>query len=197
MAESGQSGDTFTTLLQEWKAGDRSALDQLFVLVESELRRIAHSHMARERAGHTLQTTALVNEAYVRLARMRRGQDSARSRSTFYQVAAKVMREILIDNARARLSAKRGAGVPLLPLGVVEIPKNLAAEDLLELHEALGRFAEVDSRGAKMVELYYFVGMTQKDVGECLEVSRDTVKRELDKAKRWLRVEMAGGHNDT
>lgn len=177
-----------TCLLVAWRQGDQAALDALIPLVHQELRRLAHRYMAGERQGHTLQTTALVNEAYMRLVDCRqvRWQD----RTHFFAVSAQLMRRILVDFARSRHYQKRGAGachVPLnenLDLGAQEGP------DLVALDEALETLAAFDPRKTKVVELKFFGGLNVEEIAEVLQVSPQTVLRDWKLAKSWLRRKM-------
>ena len=180
-----------TRLLAAWSDGDRSALDKLAPLVYEELRRLAHVHMRRERADHTLQTTALVNEAYLRLVDQRgvRWQN----RAHFFAIAAQMMRRILIDHARKRAYAKRGGGAPMLPLEETAVLTDERAAELVALDEALGSLAQVDERKGRIVELRFFGGLSVEEVAEVVGVSPDTVTREWRRAKAWLIRELQKG----
>ena len=173
-----------TALLRAWGDGDEAALDQLLPLVESELRRLARSYMARERPGHTLQTTALVNEAFIRLvdAQGMRWHD----RSHFFGIAARLMRRVLVDHARARGFQKRGGGVDALPLEDAILVSRAPDVALLDLDRALHALAHVDDRKARVIEMRFFGGMTVEETAEAMGVSTDTVKREWRVAKLWL-----------
>jgi RNA polymerase sigma factor (TIGR02999 family) len=173
-----------TQLLIDWRKGDAAALDKLMPLVYDELRRIAHRYMRRERADHTLQTTALVNEAYVRLV----GQDEMefQDRAHFFAVAAQIMRHLLVDYARNRRYAKRGGGAEQVTLDETAIVCRGRNDQLLALDEALARLASIDERKSRLVELRYFGGMSTEETAEVLGVSVRTVKREWQKAKAWL-----------
>jgi|ERR1051326_2395031 RNA polymerase sigma factor (TIGR02999 family) len=177
-------------------AEDETALEQLFPLVYEELRRIARRRMRREDAGHTLQTTALVNEAYIKLA----GQHPRwQNRSHFFAIAARVMREILVDYARTKLRGKRGGGTRPLPFdelneGAVASPSLPAG--LLEIHEALERLAVLDPRQSRIVELRYFGGLTVEETAEVLGVSPATVATEWRLARGWLKTELSGSCPD-
>lgn len=177
-----------TELLLRWRAGDRACLDQLVALVEDELRRIAHGYMLRERRGHTLQTTALVNEAYLRL--VRQGQVDCQSRAQFLTIAARLMRQILVDRARKFRSKKRGSGAERLPLdeGLAFSPAKSAA--LMALDDALRELAGFDERKAQIVELRYFGGLSVEETAEALLVHRTTVVRDWTLAKLWLKREL-------
>lgn len=176
-----------TDLLLRWRAGDRQCLDQLVPLLEDELRRIARVCMRKERSGHTLQTTALVNEAYLRLVQQR--QVDCQSRAQFLGIAARLMRQILVDRARKFRSKKRGGG-ELLPLdeGLVFSPAKSAS--LVALDDALHLLASFDARKAQIVELRYFGGLTVEETAEALAVRPKTVLREWGLAKAWLKREL-------
>lgn len=180
-----------TALLVGWGNGDRAALDRLMPLVYDELRSLAHRQVRRERPGHSLQTTALVNEAYLRLVDYRRVQ--ARDRAHFLAIAAQAMRRILIERARAHGTRKRGEGAPVLPLeGATAVAGERAAE-LLALDEALTRLAEMDPRKSQVVELRYFGGLTTDEMAQALDISPATVERDWSTARIWLRRELDRG----
>lgn len=178
------SPQSVTKLLIEWRNGDETALDKLIPLVYEEMRRLARYYMRRERPGHTLQTTALINEAYLRLVDHKgmRWQN----RAHFYAVAAQAMRRILVDHARSRRSAKRGGGVPTLQLDQAETLVVRQAADLISLDEALTELAAFDQRKAQVVELRYFGGTSVEETAEALGVSEVTVMRDWRAAKAWL-----------
>jgi len=183
-----------TQLLEEWSRGDRSALDRLIPLVHAELRRIARRQMSQERAGHTLQATALVNEAYVRLA----GDAGQRwqNRAHFFAVCAQVMRHVLIDHARSRAREKRGGALQRVSLeGAAALAEGGEAE-LLALDEALARLEEFDRQKARVVELRYFAGLGIEETAEALGVSPTTVRREWRRAKAWLYRALAEGQQE-
>jgi RNA polymerase sigma-70 factor, ECF subfamily len=173
-----------TELLQAWGAGDEAALHQLVPLVESELRRLAGAYMARERTGHTLQPTALVNEAFLRLvdARDIRWQ----GRAHFFGIAARLMRRVLVDHARARGFQKRGGGAQAVPLESAVLVSRAPDIALLDLDRALDELAEIDDRKARVVEMRFFGGMTVEETADALSLSVDTVKRDWRLAKLWL-----------
>lgn len=181
--------DEVTGLLRAWAGGDPQALERLTPLVYRELHRRAHWHMARERAGDTLQTTALVNEVYLRMVDMR--NVSWRDRTHFFALASRLIRRVLIDAARARSADKRGAGAAHVALdeAVVAIER---AGDLVALDDALMALAALDARKSRVVELRFFGGMSVEETAEVLEVSPETVKRDWKLAKAWLRREMGG-----
>ncbi len=180
-----------TRLLQQWSAGRREAFDELFPLVYEELRRLAERHLRRERAPHTLQATALVNEAYLKLVR----QDEIRceNRAHFFGIAARVMRCLLVDHARAKGAAKRrdGAGAiqPKTDLVGMAVPPDI---DLIALDQALERLAQTDRRQSELVELRFFGGLTIDEVGEVLGISPATVSREWMVARAWLYAQLKG-----
>lgn len=171
-----------TALLVRWKNGDHNALDQLLPLVYDELRRLARSYLRRERSQHTLQSTALVHEAYLRLVDQ---NVDWQSRAHFFGIAAQMMRRILVDHARARHAAKRGDGLK------VTLDEGMAlAEaqslDVLALDRALNELAKVDEQQGKVVELRYFAGLSIEETAEAMSISAATVKREWTMAKAWL-----------
>jgi RNA polymerase sigma factor (TIGR02999 family) len=188
---SGQSPKEVTKLLQAWSRGDETALDRLMPLVYDELRRLAHRYMTRENAGHILQTTALVNEAYLQLidADMVKWQD----RAHFFAVAANLMRRILVHFARSRNAQKRGGKLSHVSLDEAALLSSEQDADLIELDEAMTALAAVDQRKAKVVELRFFGGLSLEETGEVLGVSPDTVWRDWDLAKAWLYREMKHG----
>jgi RNA polymerase sigma factor (TIGR02999 family) len=179
-----------TRLLRDWGNGDAGALEQLTPLVEAELRRLARGYMARERRDHTLQTTALVNEAFLRLtdARQIRWQD----RAHFLGISARLMRRVLVDHARSRGYRKRGGGAERVTLdeGLVTSPE--PAVDVLALDAALEALAAIDARKSRVVELRFFGGLSVEETAEVLHVSPDTVKRDWRLAKLWLLRELEG-----
>jgi RNA polymerase sigma factor (TIGR02999 family) len=173
-----------TDLLLAWNEGEPTALQELAPLVDAELRRLARSYLRRERAGHTLQTTALINEAYVRLIDSRRVHWE--NRAHFYGLAARVMRQILVDFSRRRNYQKRGGGlhqITLVDAFAVEPGKD---PDLLALDEALQELAKVDERKAQVVEMRFFGGLTEKEVAFALNVSPETARRDWRLARAWL-----------
>jgi len=184
-----------TELLLRWRAGDQECLNRLLPLVESELRRIAHRYMRMERQGHTLQTTALVNEAYLKLMGQAQVVDW-QSRAQFLGVASRLMRHILVDHARELCRGKRGGGAHVLPLdeGLVFSPRKSAA--LVALDDALNELAGFDPRKAQVVELRYFGGMSVEETAEALGVHPNTVIRDWGLAKVWLKRELSpkGAH---
>jgi RNA polymerase sigma factor (TIGR02999 family) len=177
-----------TELLGQWRAGDAQALEQLLPLVYRELRRVAASYLRRERSDHTLQSTALVHEAYMRLA----GPDAPawRNRAHFFGVAANLMRQILVEHARAHHAAKRGGHDIKLSLDdIPETPLSVDV-DVLALDEAMQRLAQMDARQAQIVELRFFGGLSVDDSAEVLGISAATIKRDWTSARAWLYREM-------
>ena len=185
-----------TQLLQAWCHGDQGALDRLIPLVYDELHRLAHHYMRREPAGHMLQTTALVNEAYVRLI------DASgvewRDRAHFFAISAKLMRRILIDFARSRGYKKRQISVLGAPvdLNQGQNPQSQPGVDVIALHDALEAFEAFDPRGSKVVELRFFGGLSVEETAEVLGVSSKTVRRDWTAAKIWLLRELDWRHGD-
>jgi RNA polymerase sigma factor (TIGR02999 family) len=177
-----------TQLLGAWSGGDERALEKLIPLVQPELHRLAHHYMSRERAGHTLQTTALLNEAYLRLA----DQTNPRwqNRAHFFAVAARAMRQILVDYARSQRSQKRGGGALKVELDEAAIVSPEQSKEIVDLHEALERLATLDSRKAQVVELKYFGGLNYDEMAEVLKISRVTVRRDWEFARLWLYTEL-------
>jgi RNA polymerase sigma factor (TIGR02999 family) len=178
-------------LLAAWGDGDRGALDELIPLVYGELRRLAHLYTGRESPGNTLQTSALVNEAYLRLA----DQTNPRwqNRAHFFAICARLMRQILVDHARRRRSLKRGGGEQHVTLNEPMIVSEERAAEVVALDEALKSLAEVDYRQSRIVELRFFGGLSIKEAAEVLDVSQGTVMRDWTMAKAWLRREISGG----
>jgi RNA polymerase sigma factor (TIGR02999 family) len=184
--------EDITGLLLAWGGGDRAALDRLMPLVYQELRRLAHRQMRRERAGDTFQTTALVNEAYLRLADYERV--STRDRAHFLSIAAQAMRRILIERARNRRSDKRGScaqKVSLEEAAEAADVCNERATDLVALDDALHALAKIDARKAQLVELRYFGGLTIEETADVLGVSTPTVERDWRTARIWLHREIS------
>jgi len=179
-----------TQLLEKWSQGDDAALAELMPLVYEELRHLAHRQMAAERTGHTLQTTALVNEAYLRLA----DQTNPRwqNRAHFFAVAARAMRQILVSYARSQRSQKRGGGAVKVELDEAAIVSPGESKEIIDLHEALERLSTLDSRKAQVVELKYFGGLNYDEMAEVLKISPVTVRRDWRFAKAWLYTELHG-----
>jgi RNA polymerase sigma-70 factor, ECF subfamily len=186
----GQAAHDVTELLRAWTGGDGSALERLTSIVYAELHRLAQRHMRRERPGHNLQTTALVNEAYIRLVDC--GQMQWQNRAHFFAVSAQLMRRILVEHARRR-NLKRGAGVQHVSLDGAALASNEQAGDLVALDDAMNALARVDSRKVQVVELRFFGGLSVEETAEVLKVSPVTVRRDWSTAKVWLYREMTGG----
>ncbi len=181
-----------TQLLLAWRNGDREALDQLMPLVYEELRHVARHYLSNERDGHTLQTTALVNEAYLRLVNIRAVE--WQDRAHFFSVAATMMRRVLVDFARSRNYQKRGGGVPqesLTDADGMTCQEQHNLEDILAVNEALEKLALQDERCGKVVELRFFGGLTNVEISEVLGVTDRTVKSDWRYAKMWLRRELS------
>ena len=186
--------DQVTELLLSWSNGDGEALEQLIPLVTTELRRMARRYMARERPDHTLQTSALINEAYLRLVNQRKVE--WKDRAHFYAVAAQIMRHILIDHARNYQVEKRGAGAHKIALDEVAELGQQRAKELVALDDALASLATFDSRKSQIVDLRFFGGLSIEEIAEVMEISPATVKRELRAAKLWLQRIMTQGAPD-
>jgi RNA polymerase sigma factor (TIGR02999 family) len=179
-----------TELLMAWGRGESHAFDQLVPLVHNELRRLAKQYMARERSDHTLQATALVNEAYLRLMDLKqiRWQD----RTHFFAMSARMMRRILVDFARARRNDKRGGNAARVALDEALVVSREAGQDLVALNEALNALAVIHPRKGEVVELRFFGGLNLEETAEALHISVDTVKRDWRFAKLWLLRELEG-----
>jgi RNA polymerase sigma factor (TIGR02999 family) len=177
-----------TQLLCLWSTGDRAALESLMEVVYAELRHLAHSYLRRERQGHTLQSTALVHEAYLRL--INQNDVTWQNRAHFFGIAASMMRRILIDHARSRQASKRGAGIPLLKLDDAVAGSGPRDLDLVALDRALEKLTRIDPQQSRIVELRFFAGLSIEDTAEVLNISPATVKREWAMAKAWLYREM-------
>lgn len=181
-------------MLGAWSGGNERALEKLIPLVQPELHRLAHYYMSRERPGHTLQTTALLDEAYLRLV-----GDPGRSwenRTHFVATAAQLMRRIMVDHARERQSLKRGGGARKVTLDEAALVTETRSEELLALDEALERLAVQDPRKSQIVELRYFGGLTVQETAEFLEMAQRTVEREWNMAKAWLYRALSGEEPD-
>jgi len=188
MDEPSVSSHRVTQLLVEWSHGDDSALGELTPLVYEELRRLAHHYMEGERPDHTLQTTALVNEAYLRLADQT--NPNWQSRAHFFAVAARAMRQILVSYARSNRAQKRGGGAAKIELDEAAIMSPEQSNEIVDVHEALERLATLDERKAQVVELKYFGGLNHDEIAEVLKVSTITVRRDWMFAKTWLYDEL-------
>lgn len=180
--------ESVTALLRAWEGGDGNAAERLVPLVDAELRRLARRHMAREASGHTLQTTALINEAYLRLVEGPRVR--WQNRAHFFALAARLMRHILVDHARAKRNLKRGGGFQRVPLShaLGECPP--PGRDLLALDDALHALAAIDPRRGRVVELRFFGGLTVDETAAVLNLSSETVMRDWKLARVWLRREL-------
>jgi RNA polymerase sigma-70 factor (ECF subfamily) len=177
-----------TELLAQWSQGDNAALVELTPLVYEELRRVAHRHLSGQRANHTLQTTALVNEAYLRLAE----QTNPRwqNRAHFFAVAARAMRQILVSYARTQQAQKRGGGAFKVDLDEAALVSPEESREIVDLHEALEQLYALDPRKAQIVELKYFGGLNYDEIAKVLKISRITVRRDWEFAKVWLYTEL-------
>jgi RNA polymerase sigma-70 factor (ECF subfamily) len=187
-SEQNPSSPQVTALLVRWSQGDKEALDKLTPLVYDELRQMAHRYMGGARAGHTLQTTALINEAYLRLADQ--AQPTYHNRAHFLAVAARAMRQILVDYALSYNAQKRGGGAQKIQLNEATVVCESQSKEVLELNDALERLEELDSRKAQVVELKYFGGLNQDEIAEVLSISPKTVRRDWSFAKAWLHNEL-------
>jgi RNA polymerase sigma-70 factor, ECF subfamily len=177
-----------TKLLKDWSAGDSTALDRLIPMVYDELHRLAHQHMRHERAGHMLQTSALINEAYLRLADQ--SEVTFQNRVHFFGIAARLMRQILVDEARKRNSAKRGGGAIQVSLADATSVAQEQAANVVGLDKALKDLERIDARQSEIVELRFFGGLSIDETAEVLKVSPGTVMRDWTFARAWLRNEM-------
>ncbi len=173
-----------TQLLTAWSGGDAAALNRLMPIVQDELRRLARSYMARERPGHTLQTTALVNEAYIRLVDA--GKVPWQGRAHFFGIAARLMRRVLVEMARERNYRKRGGGAQQVTLDEALLAVAVINPDLIAVDEALDALAQVDERKCRVVEMRFFAGLEEQEIAVALKVSPETVRRDWRLAKTWL-----------
>jgi RNA polymerase sigma factor (TIGR02999 family) len=180
--------ENITQLLRDVRTGDKNAEARLIELVYDELHEIAARNLRRERPGHTLQATALVNEAYMRLASLK--ETDWKSRAHFFAVAAQVMRHILVDYARNRLSEKRGAGLPALPIDEALTFSDDRLEQLLVLEDALQKLENQDSRANQVVVMRFYGGLSMEEIAEVLQVSARTVKRDWNYGRAWLKSEL-------
>jgi RNA polymerase sigma factor (TIGR02999 family) len=183
-----------TALLVRLNSGDEAALDQLLPAVYEELRRIAHNQLRGEREDHTLRTTELVHEAYMKL--VDHNTVDWQDRQHFFAVAARAMRQVLVDHARKKTAAKRGGEAPEVSLDGVALPHDTKMEELIALDDALDRLAEHDERSAKVVECRFFGGYTIAETADVLDVSRSTVKRDWRAARAWLNRALDGSADD-
>lgn len=185
--------EEITDLLQSWSHGDRAAIEKLVPLVYDELHRLAQRYMSDERPDHTLQTTALVNEAFLRLVDSEHA--SWENRAHFFGACAQVMRRILVDWARSRQALKRGGDARALDLDEALAAAKEPGTDLLAVDDALKSLAELDARKGQVVEMRFFGGLSVRETAEVLKVSPETVQRDWKLAKSWLRCEMSRGHS--
>jgi len=191
---SAPSADDVSILLRAWRGGDQAAFDQLVPLVHDELHRLAHRYMRHQQADHILQTTALVNEAYLRLIG---AKDVAwQNRAHFFAISANLMRRILVDFERSRKYKKGGGDLKKVGLDERTFPSPMPDPDLIKLNDALDSLAQLDSRKAKVVELRFFGGLDLNETAEVLHVSRDTVKRDWNVAKVWLLCQLKDRERD-
>jgi RNA polymerase sigma factor (TIGR02999 family) len=188
------SSEEVTQLLVAWNNGDQAALDQLMPLVYRELHRLARRRLGHENAGHTLQTTALVHEAYLRLIGQK--EPHWQNRGHFFAIAAQMMRRILVDYARSRRYAKRGGGAEKVSFAEVMAVSSGRPVDVVALDEALTTLAQIDPRKSKMIELRYFGGLSIEETAEVLGVSAGTIKRDWTLAKAWLQGEINRNDNE-
>ncbi len=186
-----ESSNQVTKLLRGWRAGESTVPDELLPLVYDELRRVAHHYLRNERPGHTLQSTALVHEAYLRL--VGQGQPKWESRAHFFAVAAQLMRQILVDYARRHRASKRGSGICMLALDeAVSLPQRKGV-DVVALDDALNTLAELDPRQSRVVELRFFAGLSLEETSEVMGIATATVQRDWTTARAWLHREISRG----
>ena len=190
-----RSSQGITQLLERWSQGDEEALDQLMPLVYDELHRLAGAYLRSERREHTLQPTALVNEAYLKLVRQRNIQ--WQNRAQFFGVAAQLMRRILVDHARATSADKRGGDRVNVSLKNIGAFGTQPTTDVLALHDVLNRLAEIDPDQSRIVELRFFGGLTIEEAAEVMQISHSTVEREWKIAKAWLKRELTKGEKQS
>jgi RNA polymerase sigma-70 factor (ECF subfamily) len=186
---SGERQHDVTRILHDWSGGDPAAPERLMPFVYDELRRLARTFLARERGAHTLQPTALVHEAYVRLVDQR--SVNWQNRAHFYGIAASMMRRVLIDHARAHATEKRGGSVVHLSLEDVQVPIEQRASDFVALDEALEKLSQFDERKCRIVEMRFFAGLKDEEIAEVLGVTTRTVLRDWKKARLWLYRELS------
>ena len=182
------AAEEVSSLLHEWSGGNKAALDKLIPLVHDELHRLAHQYMQQENAGHILQTTALVNEAYLRLVAA--GKTEWKDRAHFFAISANIMRHILVDFARARRYGKRSGKIKRVTLNSGLLRSPGVDPDIIQIDDALNALSKFDPRKAKVVELRYFGGLSLEETAEVLKISTDTVKRDWKVAKIWLLTEL-------
>jgi len=184
-----EAGHEVTEILREWQSGDKGAPERLFPIVYDELRRRAAAYLARERQDHTLQPTALVHEAYLRM--VDQTSPSLQDRLHFYAIAARVMRHVLVDHARSRNSLKRGGAAQRLSSDTLDLLSADTMGDLIQLDEALERLSELDARKAKVVDMRFFGGMKEAEIAAALDINEKTVRRDWQFAKLWLYRELS------
>jgi RNA polymerase sigma-70 factor (ECF subfamily) len=194
MTTPGSPRQQVTQLLCEWRSGDQSVLNKLIPLVEPELQRLAHHYMNRERPGHTLQTTALLDDAYLQLADKTHPQ--WQNRAHFFAVAAQLMRRIMVDHARQRHALKRGGEAIKVNLDECVAVTQTRPAELLALDEALEKLAAFDKRKARVVEMRYFGGLTMEEIGDVLKIHVNTVTRDWTAARAWLFAALSGEDMD-
>ncbi|MFT3744555.1 MAG: sigma-70 family RNA polymerase sigma factor [Pyrinomonadaceae bacterium] len=182
--------EEITQILVEWRSGDEQAIERLFPIVYNELKRQARRYLRRERSDHTLQPTALVHEAYMRLAGT--STPPIENRVHFFGIASRIMRQILVDHARQRNAEKRGGTVQRFSLEELDILPEQSAGDLLALNEVLDQLEKIDERKCKVVEMRFFGGLSENEIAEVLGVSEKTVRRDWNFAKLWLYRELSG-----
>lgn len=180
-----------TQILQQWSDGDANAVERLFPFVYEELRRLARNYLAKERGDHTLQPTALVHEAYLRLIDQNR--TTWQNRVHFYAVAANMMRRILVNHARDRATQKRGGDFQIVSFDETKNTTNETTLDVVKLDEALQNLEKFDARKSRVVEMRFFGGLSEKEISTILDVSEKTVRRDWQMAKMWLRRELSNG----
>ncbi|MGI8432810.1 MAG: sigma-70 family RNA polymerase sigma factor [Chthoniobacterales bacterium] len=183
-----------TQLLGEWRGGESSALEKLIPLVQPELQRLAEHYMSRERPGHTMQATALLDDAYLQLAGQ--PQPDWQNRAHFFAVAARLMRRIMVAHARQRQARKRGGGAIRITLDECAVLTQTRSDELLALDEALEKLAAFDPRKARVVELRYFGGLTMEEIAEVLKIHANTVTRDWKTARAWLFAALSGENMD-
>jgi len=183
-----------TELLVEWSNGDKAALDKMVPIIHGELRRLASSYLRKERKDHTLQTSALINEAYLRLVDCK--SIAWKNRAQFFAVSAQIMRHILIDHARKRQTDRRGGPAQKVPLDDVAELADKQAAHFVVLNDALDALSAIDPKKARIVELQYFGGLTAQETAAVLDISSRTVEREWRKARAWLYREITGGNSN-
>jgi RNA polymerase sigma-70 factor (ECF subfamily) len=194
MSSPASTQDQVTRLLADWSGGDDAALQTLIPLVQPELHRLASHYMSRERAGHTLQTTAVINEAYLRLVDVKHPRWNGSAH--FFAVAAQLMRRVMVDHARQRQRLKRGGGAAKVTLDETALVAESRAAELLALDEALEKLAALEPRLCQIVEMRYFGGLTNAEIGEVLKIHPSTVKRDWNAARAWLLAALSGEDMD-